>query len=234
MPIASSTRTAPPVAPEAFANSEYTPRTLWNVHSETVGSVSTDASMHDKVDSETSFLTTIRKVTTAIVRTAEVKLPAEVASSPDATSLADMTSALANITSPTSYAGTVEGGAHLTTSPGSARHGYTGHPDGNLSTFGSDYLASTVGSHLDDSLKDSHYTSYVICASVLVLLSFIVVSVVLWMRWRQYFSYKRLSSSGPGGYDYIYKPLQGHGLDEEYENTFVGVSVPLLQEVSKI
>ena len=41
---------------------------------------------------------------------------------------------------------------------------------------------------------------------------------------------------GGGGYhsDYVYKPLAGAGLDEEYENTFVGVSIPLLQENTKL
>ena len=35
-------------------------------------------------------------------------------------------------------------------------------------------------------------------------------------------------------YDYIYKPLKKGILDDEYESTFVGVDVPLLQEVSVI
>ena len=35
-------------------------------------------------------------------------------------------------------------------------------------------------------------------------------------------------------YDYIYKPLESGILDEEYESTFVGVDVPLLQEISVI
>ena len=35
-------------------------------------------------------------------------------------------------------------------------------------------------------------------------------------------------------YDYIYRPLHGNRLDDEYENTFVGVSIPLLQEVTVI
>ena len=34
--------------------------------------------------------------------------------------------------------------------------------------------------------------------------------------------------------DYIYRPLQGDVRDDDYENTFVGVSVPLLQDVTKI
>ena len=34
--------------------------------------------------------------------------------------------------------------------------------------------------------------------------------------------------------DYIYRPIQGDVRDDDYENTFVGVSVPLLQDVSKV
>ena len=34
--------------------------------------------------------------------------------------------------------------------------------------------------------------------------------------------------------DYMYSPGQGGILDEEYTNTFVGVSIPLLQDVSKV
>ncbi len=37
-----------------------------------------------------------------------------------------------------------------------------------------------------------------------------------------------------GLYDSIYKPSQGDILDDEYENTFVGVDVPLLQEISAV
>ena len=35
-------------------------------------------------------------------------------------------------------------------------------------------------------------------------------------------------------YDYVYKPSQQGYIQEEYENTFVGVSIPLLQEVTKV
>lgn len=35
-------------------------------------------------------------------------------------------------------------------------------------------------------------------------------------------------------YNYIYKPAQIGYIDDEYENTFVGVSIPLLQDVTKV
>lgn len=91
------------------------------------------------------------------------------------------------------------------------------------------------GNHTLALTTDSSMVSYYgLLAGVFLLLGLVVtVSLVLWLRPRHH--YHRLSTEdGKVGYEYIWKPLQGGLLDEEYENTFVGVSVPLLQETTKI
>ena len=70
-------------------------------------------------------------------------------------------------------------------------------------------------------------------AAFLGILTIVMVMVSLYWMMRS----KRFKSRIPGtcegrDYGYIYKPLAGAGAtDEEYENTFVGVSVPLIQNV---
>ena len=56
--------------------------------------------------------------------------------------------------------------------------------------------------------------------------------VVIWFVKRRGGSYSRLAVFKEKGYDYIYRP--NGVLDDEYENTFVGVSVPLLQDITVI
>lgn len=71
-------------------------------------------------------------------------------------------------------------------------------------------------------------------ASVLTLI--IIMSLLACFRKRH--TYEIIPSTGDNTsitYDYIYKPLIGSSLlDEEYENTFVGVSIPLLQQNTKV
>ncbi len=60
----------------------------------------------------------------------------------------------------------------------------------------------------------------------------IVLALVACMRKKT--RYQKLPTSETPVFDYIYRPLQGGRLDEEYENTFVGVSIPLLQDNTKV
>ena len=63
------------------------------------------------------------------------------------------------------------------------------------------------------------------------LVAICVAIVVIWFA-RCRGPYRRLAIFKEHGYDYIYRP-QGV-LDDEYENTFVGVSMPLLQDITII
>lgn len=68
----------------------------------------------------------------------------------------------------------------------------------------------------------------------LAVLACVVVVYVLWSRLKHY-RYEKLNRLlDDDNAPYIYKPLQGGVLDEQYENTFVGVSVPLLQDNTKL
>ncbi len=76
----------------------------------------------------------------------------------------------------------------------------------------------------------------IIAASLGILLSCIAGILLLsyvWQRRRRYT--KLFSSSSAEDVGFIYNPATNiPHLDEEYENTFVGVSIPLLQDVSKV
>ena len=73
-----------------------------------------------------------------------------------------------------------------------------------------------------------------LAASLGILLAVIVmVSLYFMMRSKRFYS--RIPGTCEGhDYEYIYKPLAGSAIDEEYENTFVGVSIPLIQDVTKV
>ena len=71
-------------------------------------------------------------------------------------------------------------------------------------------------------------------AAIVLLIAFIVVTVrrLVFSRGIRYTLLK--SSSPTDRLQYMYRPSQGGALDEEYEHTFVGVTVPLLHQVSII
>ena len=69
-------------------------------------------------------------------------------------------------------------------------------------------------------------------AAVVTLI--IILGLMSCVRRRKHVMYQKLATSETANYDYIYRPLQGGRLDEEYENTFVGVSIPLLQDNTKV
>ena len=71
-------------------------------------------------------------------------------------------------------------------------------------------------------------------AAMVLLIAFIGVTVrrLVFSRGIRYTLLK--SSSPTDRLQYMYRPSQGGALDEEYEHTFVGVTVPLLHQVSII
>ena len=71
-------------------------------------------------------------------------------------------------------------------------------------------------------------------AAMVLIITFIVVTVrrLVFSRGIRYTLLK--SSSPTDRLQYMYHPSQGGALDEEYEHTFVGVTVPLLHQVSII
>ena len=72
-------------------------------------------------------------------------------------------------------------------------------------------------------------------AASLGILLVVIVMLSLYFMMRSKRFYSRIPGTCEGqDYEYIYKPLAGGAIDEEYENTFVGVSIPLIQDVSKV
>ena len=83
-------------------------------------------------------------------------------------------------------------------------------------------------------IKNSDMETGFMTAGVAVCLTMIILGVWYIVKKRRQGYFRIPTSSDVKKYDYFYKPSNGNALDDEYENTFVGVSVPLLQEVTKV
>ncbi|KAK2164082.1 hypothetical protein LSH36_69g07008 [Paralvinella palmiformis] len=103
-------------------------------------------------------------------------------------------------------------------------------------------LESTLTGWITDShnLSGLHgnYNLYVLYGTFgLMLLCFLLL--VFWIQCKKrlmLLRYERLPVTAADQRDtnFVYKPSNGDLLDEEYENTFVGVSIPILQDVTKL
>lgn len=64
----------------------------------------------------------------------------------------------------------------------------------------------------------------------------IILFVVLfmWICCRSHERFRQISISRDQLYEYIYSPLHRSDQDDEYENTYVGISIPLLQDNTKV
>ena len=85
-------------------------------------------------------------------------------------------------------------------------------------------------------LSPSELTIVLVVTAVASIVFLIVILLVIFTTRRKHL-YHIIPSSNDRNitYDYIYKPLIGSlVLDEEYENTFVGVSIPLLHDNTKL
>ena len=81
--------------------------------------------------------------------------------------------------------------------------------------------------------------SPVVYVVVALVVSLALVGAVVWCRLSarrsETFVYDHVSAHDDDAeYDYLYKPLERGYLDEEYSNTFVGISVPILQDVTEV
>ena len=83
-------------------------------------------------------------------------------------------------------------------------------------------------------IKNGDMETGFMTAGVAVCLTMILLGVLYILKRRRQGYFRIPTSSDIKKYDYFYKPSNGNALDDEYENTFVGVSVPLLQEVTKV
>ena len=79
-----------------------------------------------------------------------------------------------------------------------------------------------------------HYT-WIIAAAISVLLILLLLVVLCVHRTNnKRYTFLNTTPAARNTPQYLYQPLSGSTLDEEYEHTFVGVSIPLLQEVSVV
>ena len=70
-------------------------------------------------------------------------------------------------------------------------------------------------------------------AGILGLCALVSVIMTLYILLKRKNRYERVVCSDERLQDYFHKPAS-HYMDEEYENTFTGVSIPLMQDVSKV
>ena len=86
-------------------------------------------------------------------------------------------------------------------------------------------------------LSPSELIIVLLVTAVASIVFLVVILLVIFTTKRRHV-YHIIPSSNDrniSNYDYIYKPLIGSlVLDEEYENTFVGVSIPLLHDNTKL
>lgn len=106
----------------------------------------------------------------------------------------------------------------------------------NDNSSSSDYN-ETLREQISSTHKPQVYVLVGVSVATVVLCLLAVFGLVVICRRHVILSkYNSLPSTSHSyfAYDYIYRPLHGNRLDDEYENTFVGVSIPLLQEVTVI
>ena len=108
------------------------------------------------------------------------------------------------------------------------------------STTSHAYVIDNQSRYLSEWLKTGHpllqnHHNIYILYSVFGVVFLVFFIFLCWTQCCVSVKYQRLPTSpNEKSKPRLYKPSQGGLLDEEYENTFVGVSVPLLQEVTKI
>ena len=123
-------------------------------------------------------------------------------------------------------------------------HGHGRSPDGPSPDHNINHPVNFVQENLNNRdgnrnvilnlFKDGDLETGFVTAAVAIFLTLVILVGFYVMRRRRRNYNKIPTSSDVGRYEYFYKPSNGNSLDEEYENTFVGVSVPLLHEVTKI
>ena len=104
----------------------------------------------------------------------------------------------------------------------------------NLTNGGGGGGVDSNGNVILNMFKNSDMETGFVTAGVAICLTVIVLGVWYIVKKRRQGYFRIPTSSDVRKYDYFYKPSGGNSLDDEYENTFVGVSVPLLQEVTKV
>lgn len=102
-----------------------------------------------------------------------------------------------------------------------------------VGSYGSEAVAaaSTEVASLQQLTGGHYYAAGIVVGTLAVL--FILSAFGLLLCRRRMQTYHSLPSGSTRNYDYLYRPLNKAGrLNEEYDHTFVGVSIPLLQEVT--
>ena len=99
-----------------------------------------------------------------------------------------------------------------------------------------DFLSGWLTYSHDLPHVNTNYNMYILYATFgVMVLGFLMM--VCWIQYKRRWllrRYERLPAMNEGKSEFVYKPSDCEVLDDAYENTFVGVTVPILHEVTKI
>ena len=97
-------------------------------------------------------------------------------------------------------------------------------------------VVDTMTARVVEDLMDIGNSRMTVLTVYLTVAFSIVLFVMLfmWICCRSHQRFRQIAVSRDQLYEYIYSPLHPTEQDDEYENTYVGISIPLLQDNTKV
>jgi len=100
---------------------------------------------------------------------------------------------------------------------------------------GADAIETTTLRMTEEMMSTGNSRLTVLTVYLTVAFSIVLfVMLFMWICCRGHERFRQISVSREQLYEYIYSPLHRNDQDDEYENTYVGISIPLLQDNTKV
>lgn len=105
-----------------------------------------------------------------------------------------------------------------------------------LEVITANHIFSTESSPNIENDKIPQPVQIILIFVTLAAIMIVILTIILISYFKRYNHYSKVPNVDPYTYyEYIYKPIQGNAhLDSQYEHTFVGVSIPILQDNTRI
>ena len=98
-----------------------------------------------------------------------------------------------------------------------------------------DDIETTTERMMEDLMGIGNSRMTVLTVYLTVAFSIVLfVMLFMWICCRSHQRFRQITVSRDQLYEYIYSPLHPTDQDDEYENTYVGISIPLLQDNTKV
>ena len=124
---------------------------------------------------------------------------------------------------------------YVNVTSGAAMRTVTSHADAFVTSQGTDDIDTTTARVLDDLMGIGNSRMTVLTVYLTVAFSIVLfVMLFMWICCRSHQRFRQITVSRDQLYEYIYSPLHPTDQDDEYENTYVGISIPLLQDNTKV